>query len=100
MRLLLKNAGILAWENEGFHYIPEGFLGVDGDTIDYVGAERPQAAYDSEKDLRGKLLIPGLIDCHCHAAMTLLRGVGSDLPLDRWLFEAIFPGTPPNRPSR
>ena len=91
MRLLLKNAGILAWENENFHYIPEGFLGVDGDTIDYVGAERPQAAYDSEKDLRGKLLIPGLIDCHCHAAMTLLRGVGSDLPLDRWLFDAVFP---------
>ncbi len=91
MRLLLKGAGILAWKDDQFDYIPEGYLGVNGDTIDYVGADRPAAPYDREKDMRGKLLIPGLINCHCHAAMTLLRGVGSDLPLDRWLFEAVFP---------
>ncbi len=91
MRLLLKNAGILAWKDNKYDYIPEGFLGVDGDTIDYVGAALPALPYDREKDMRGKLLIPGLINCHCHAAMTLLRGLGSDLPLDRWLFEAVFP---------
>ena len=91
MRRLLKGAGILAWRDDGFHHIPEGCLGIDGDTIDYVGAEPPEAAYDETLDLRGKLLIPGLVNTHCHAAMTLLRGLGSDLPLDRWLFEAIFP---------
>ena len=91
MRLLIKNAGILAWKDERFDYIPEGFLGIDGDAIDYIGVQRPKADYDREKDMRGKLLIPGLINCHCHAAMTLLRGIGSDLPLDRWLFEAVFP---------
>ncbi len=91
MRLLFKNAGIIAWENDDFRFIPDGFLGVDGDTIDYIGERRPPRAYDREKDMRGKLLIPGLIDSHCHAAMTLLRGIGSDLPLDRWLFEAVFP---------
>lgn len=91
MRRLLKNAGILAWKDGRFDCIPDGYLGIDGDTIDYIGADRPQAAYDEEKSLRGKLLIPGLINCHCHAAMTLLRGVGSDLPLDRWLYEAVFP---------
>ena len=73
MKLLFKGAGILAWKDGKFNYIPEGFLGVDGDTIDYVGAERPEAPYDREKDMRGKLMIPGLINCHCHAAMTLLR---------------------------
>ena len=91
MRLLIKNAGILAWKDDRFDCIPEGFLGIDGDTIDYIGAQRPAADYDREKDMRGKLLIPGLINCHCHAAMTLLRGIGSDLPLSRWLFEAVFP---------
>ena len=91
MKLLLKNAGILAWKDDRFDFIPEGFLGIDGDTIDYIGAGRPSAHYDAEKDMRGRLLIPGLINCHCHAAMTLLRGIGSDLPLDRWLFEAVFP---------
>ena len=38
-----------------------------------------------------RLVMPGLVNCHCHAAMTLLRGVGGGLPLQRWLEEAIFP---------
>lgn len=42
-------------------------------------------------DLPGHLLIPGLVNLHCHAAMTLLRGVGDDLPLMRWLRERIWP---------
>ena len=91
MRRLLAGAGILAWADGDFRHIPEGYLGIDGDTIDYVGAARPDAEYDAEKRLDGKLLIPGLVDSHCHAAMVLLRGVGSGLPLDRWLFEAVFP---------
>ena len=91
MKRLLKNAGILAWKDGRFDFIREGFLGIDGDTIDYVGDQRPEAAYDEEKELRHRMLIPGLINCHCHAAMTLLRGIGSDLPLDRWLYEAMFP---------
>ena len=34
---------------------------------------------------------PGLVNAHTHAAMTLLRGVGDDLPLMRWLTERIWP---------
>ena len=37
------------------------------------------------------LVLPGLINCHGHTAMTLVRGLGSGLPLQRWLEEAIFP---------
>lgn len=37
------------------------------------------------------LLIPGLINTHCHAAMTLLRGLGDDLPLKQWLEQSIWP---------
>ena len=37
------------------------------------------------------LLLPGLVNCHGHTAMTLVRGVGGGLPLQRWLEEAIFP---------
>src|SRR5829696_4354804 len=36
-------------------------------------------------------LTPGLINCHTHAAMSLLRGVGDDLPLMRWLKDRIWP---------
>ena len=46
---------------------------------------------ESETDLSGHLVMPGLINCHCHAPMTLVRGLGGGLPLQRWLTEAIFP---------
>ena len=37
------------------------------------------------------ILMPGLINAHSHAAMSLLKGLGSDLPLQRWLNENIWP---------
>ncbi|TVZ38629.1 5-methylthioadenosine/S-adenosylhomocysteine deaminase [Alteromonadaceae bacterium 2753L.S.0a.02] len=42
-------------------------------------------------DLTGQLLMPGLINCHGHAAMTLLRGYADDMPLEQWLGEHIWP---------
>ena len=91
MKRLFAHADILAWKENRFHYIPDGYLGVDGDTIDYVGAQKPAQVYDETRDMSGRLLMPGLVDAHCHSAMTLLRGVGSDLPLDKWLFEEMMP---------
>jgi 5-methylthioadenosine/S-adenosylhomocysteine deaminase len=41
--------------------------------------------------LPGQILIPGLVNLHTHAAMTLLRGYADDLPLMRWLQERIWP---------
>ena len=91
MRRLFVNAGILAWHENSFHYIENGCLGVDGDTICYIGKDRPAEAYDDVRDMTGRLLMPGLINCHCHAAMVLLRGIGSDLPLNEWLFDEMMP---------
>ncbi|NLD53705.1 MAG: TRZ/ATZ family hydrolase [Burkholderiaceae bacterium] len=42
-------------------------------------------------ELPGHLLVPGFVNAHCHAAMTLLRGAGDDLPLESWLAERIWP---------
>ena len=42
-------------------------------------------------DLTGKVLIPGLVNLHTHAAMSLLRGAGDDLPLQQWLQQRIWP---------
>ncbi len=42
-------------------------------------------------DRRGHLLMPGLVNLHTHAAMTLMRGLADDLPLMRWLQEHIWP---------
>ena len=42
-------------------------------------------------DAKDAIIMPGLINCHTHAAMTLFRGFADDLPLKQWLFEKIFP---------
>ncbi|KOR30971.1 N-ethylammeline chlorohydrolase [Achromatium sp. WMS2] len=42
-------------------------------------------------DLDGHILIPGLVNCHTHAAMSLLRGIADDLPFNTWLHDYIWP---------
>ena len=42
-------------------------------------------------DASNCLIMPGLVNAHTHAAMTIFRGYADDLPLKKWLFEKIFP---------
>ena len=51
--------------------------------------EAPPAA--TVVDLPGHALLPGLVNAHTHAAMTLFRGLADDLPLHQWLNEHIWP---------
>ena len=76
MTTLLKNAWIYTPQG----VIEGGYVVIDEAAIVSVGAERPEGRFDCEKDMSGKLLLPGLVNAHTHAAMTLLRGVGTDLP--------------------
>ncbi|MEN8140261.1 MAG: amidohydrolase [Thermodesulfobacteriota bacterium] len=75
--------------------IADGGVAVAGDTIVAVDsaatlkARYPQAQVVSCGE-RG-LVMPGLINAHCHSPMTLLRGLADDLPLMEWLTEHIFP---------
>jgi len=41
--------------------------------------------------LESHALIPGLVNLHCHAAMTLMRGLADDQPLMKWLQEHVWP---------
>ena len=91
MKTLFTGADILVRGEDGYQTLHNAYLGVNGVLIDYIGTERPAACYEREKDMRGRLLMPGLVNCHSHIAMTLMRGVGSGLPLQDWLFKAIFP---------
>ena len=91
MKQLLYNASALIGDGcGGFSHLQNAYVGIDGDMITYIGSTEPQGEW-TKKDMHGTLLIPGLVNGHTHAAMTLLRGHGSGLPLDRWLNEAIFP---------
>lgn len=66
---------------------------VDDARIVYAGPRGDAPAFVGERiiDGKNKLVMPGLVNGHTHLAMTLLRGLGSDLPLHQWLREAIFP---------
>ena len=64
------------------HRTAKGDLTVEGGRI--VAIEEKDCSPD-------RLILPGLVNCHGHTAMTLVRGLGSGLPLQRWLEEAIFP---------
>jgi 5-methylthioadenosine/S-adenosylhomocysteine deaminase len=56
------------------------------------GAEvRSRYQADHDTHLEGQVLIPGLVNAHTHAAMTLFRGLADDLPLDVWLEHHIWP---------
>jgi 5-methylthioadenosine/S-adenosylhomocysteine deaminase len=71
-----------------------GAIAVEGDRMVGVGtSDELKKSFRGRKeiDLHGYLLMPGLVNTHTHAAMSLLRGLGDGLPLDRWLNEIIFP---------
>lgn len=90
-KLLLYNCSALIDDgNKGFFHLDPAYIGIEDDTITHLSGTKPEGEWQ-EKNMHGALMIPGLINAHTHAAMTLLRGHGSGLPLDRWLNEAIFP---------
>lgn len=91
MKTLFRNADILLFENGIYNVIKNACLAVDGDRIAYIGKDMPDGKFDTVKDMTGKLLMSGLYNCHNHCPMVLLRGVGSDLPLNEWLFNKVFP---------
>lgn len=74
--------------------IEEGAVAIAGDTIAAVGpavellARYPQAEVVAEAH---GLVMPGLVNVHTHAAMSLFRGLADDLPLMQWLHDYIFP---------
>jgi len=69
-----------------------GTLVIKGNRIDYIGEQEvdPQE-HDEVIDGRGKLYMPGLVNTHGHAAMTLLRGLKDDVTLQVWLQHHIWP---------
>src|SRR5258706_2630567 len=65
----------------------------EGRIVGVLPRERAEAQFAAREVVRldDHVLIPGLVNLHCHAAMTLMRGIADDLPLMRWLEERIWP---------
>lgn len=61
--------------------------------VDILPSSEASKHYTAKQELQlnQHALMPGLINSHCHSAMSLLRGYADDLPLDTWLQEHIWP---------
>ena len=91
--IILYNAILLTMDANLTLYEP-GAVAILGDQILAVGQEDDIfRQYNAEQsiDCQGKVLMPGLINAHTHAAMTLLRGLADDLRLDVWLMGYMMP---------
>lgn len=109
MTLLFENCMVLpmtAASAEAGAGIFTGWVGIAGNRIVLVTerAEEAEAFRAAHPDVhcidgRGRVLMPGLIDTHCHAAMTLQRNRADDIPLMRWLYDHIWPFESKQRPE-
>ena len=92
MDTLFSNATVVTMD-ESKHQYTGGYVGIPDGKISYVGKIPPPETEKPEKiiDGTGMVLMPGLINCHTHLPMTILRGYADDYDLQTWLTEHIFP---------
>jgi len=86
------NVNLVTCDSE-FHVYREGLLVVEDDHIAYCGPyDQAWLGKCSETvDYEGAWIMPGLVNCHTHSAMTLLRGIRDDSNLHEWLEDYIWP---------
>ena len=87
--ILIKDGHVITMDPKR-RVFERGSVAIDGDKIVAVGKDVKEKA-DTVVDARGKVVLPGLINCHTHLSMTLLRGVADDMPLMQWLETKIWP---------
>jgi 5-methylthioadenosine/S-adenosylhomocysteine deaminase len=91
--IILTNAILLTMDSNLTIYEP-GAIAIRDDLILAAGLEEEicqKFKSNQSIDCQGKVLMPGLINAHTHAAMTLLRGLADDLRLDVWLMGYMMP---------
>ena len=88
--LLLANALVLTMDEHFTAYTP-GAVAITGDAIAAVGDVAQDYQAKQTIDCGGKVVMPGLVNAHTHAPMTLLRGLADDLRLDVWLLGYMMP---------
>ena len=79
--------------DQDFHVYLDGILAVKESKVVYVGQEKQEILDQAEEliDYKGAWIMPGLVNCHTHSAMTGLRGIRDDSNLHEWLNDYIWP---------
>lgn len=79
--------------DQDFQVYLDGILAIKESQIVYVGQENQEILKQADQiiDYQGAWLMPGLVNCHTHSAMTGLRGIRDDSNLHEWLEDYIWP---------
>ena len=88
--MLLQNIRFLVTQNPEREVLEEVDLRISRGDITEIGDLKPWEEEDVS-DCTGKIVMPGLINAHTHASMSLLRGISDNKELEDWLQEDIFP---------
>lgn len=88
MNILIRDTNILTMESEE---IIKGNIGIVDSEIVFCGVTPDEFIPDEVIDGEGTITMPGLINAHTHAAMSLMRNYADDLPFWPWLTEKIWP---------
>jgi 5-methylthioadenosine/S-adenosylhomocysteine deaminase len=90
MSILIKNCSFVLTQDNNRRILRDYDVFVEDNRISEIGKNLKKTS-EFVIDGNGKLLMPGLINCHTHLAMTLFRGVADDLSLMEWLQNHIWP---------
>lgn len=92
MNLALHVAAAVTCDTD-FRVIENATIQVAHDRIAYVGPRDSALPFEADDTLEGEHLValPGLVNVHTHAAMTLVRGYADDMALEPWLEQKIWP---------
>lgn len=91
---LLITGGTVVTMDSDDRIFDEGAIALRGERILAVGEARSVVRRVEARRVitaRGKVILPGLVNAHTHAPMTLFRGLADDLDLQHWLRDYIFP---------
>ncbi len=87
--IIIKNAYVLTMDpNVGD--LKNGTVVIEDGKITEIGKNTKESA-DTVIDAEGSVVMPGFVNTHTHAAMTLFRGYADDLQLAEWLQQHIWP---------
>ncbi|MBQ1336423.1 MAG: amidohydrolase family protein, partial [Selenomonadaceae bacterium] len=87
MNTLIKNVSALLPDGE----VKQGDIAIEGNLIKSVGSVAEDFKPDKVIDGSGKFAVPGFVNAHTHASMTLLRSHADDMTLMEWLQDKIWP---------
>jgi 5-methylthioadenosine/S-adenosylhomocysteine deaminase len=91
-RILIKNGTVITMDPRR-RIIADGAVAIENDRIVDIGKAEALKDFQADTvfDASDRIVMPGLIDAHCHNVQMLARGLGDDVDLIAWCYDRIFP---------